>query len=57
MSAGSAVKSLKLFRHLIETPSKFGPGRADMINQSLVNLDKILFMGYIYFKCNKDLPH
>jgi hypothetical protein len=58
ISAGSAVKILRLFRQLFGTPPpKFGPGRADVINtinQALFNLDKLLFMGYIYFKCNKD---
>lgn len=56
ISAGSVVKILQLFRHLVGTLSKFGPGRADIINQASFNLDKLLFMGYIYFKCNNDLP-
>jgi hypothetical protein len=49
---------LRLFRQLFGTPPpKFGPGRAGVINQinrALFNLDKLLFMRYIYFKCNKD---
>lgn len=56
ISAGSAVKIFQPCRHSVELHPNFDPGEDLTINQSPFNLDKLMFMGYIYFKCSKDLP-